>query len=166
MNELNVFKNPYRFIHMPGHWLKWFFRGFKWAAQRICRGYSDQDLVNMYSYYESLLEQTLNDFANNCSAVPYDWQEDEWVKYLKDCSKLCLKMSEKDRPQTEADEEFNRLWDNRPPADSLDFLVWQEKIKEVHKILIEEEKIDQKKRQDTREELFRRLNEVWDLLWD
>lgn len=166
MNELNVFKNPYRFIHMPGHWLKWFFRGFKWAAQRICRGYSDQDLANLNSYYESLLEETLRSFANNCIAIPIDWEEKEWVKYLKDCAELCRTMSGKDRPLTEADEEFSRLYNNRPPADSLDFLAWQEKVKEVNNILIKEEEAEQKKMQEAREELFRRLNEVWDLLWD
>ena len=166
MNELNVFKNPYHFIHMPGHWLKWFFRGFKWAAQRICRGYSDQDLGNLNSYYASLLEQSLISFANDFNFIPLNWEEDEWIKYIKDCAELCRIMSGKDRPLTEADEEFSRLYNNRPSADSLDFLAWQEKVKEVNNILIKEEEADQKKMQEAREELFRRLNEVWDLLWD
>lgn len=166
MNELNVFKNPYRFIHMPIKWLDWFFSSFKWAAQRVYRGYSDQDLVNMNNYYSNLLEQTLTSFANNACSVPLEWEYEDWVKYLKDCSKLCYIMNGGDRPWTEADEEFSKLYDNRPPADSLDFLVWQEKVKEVNNILIKEEEADQKKMQEAREELFRRLNEVWDLLWD
>ena len=166
MNELNVFKNPYRFISMPGHWLKWFFRGFKWAAQRICRGYSDQDLENLNSYYASLLEQSLISFANNSVTTPVDWERGKWIKYLEDCAGLCRVMNEKDRPLTEADKEFTRLYENRPPADSLDFLVWKEKVKEASDILIKEEEADQKKMQEAREELFRRLDEVWDLLWD
>ena len=44
-------------------------------------------------------------------------------------------------------------------------IIW-EKVKEVNNILIKEEEADQKKRQEAREELFRRLNKVWDLLWD
>ena len=75
----------------------WFFRSFKYAMQRVKRGYSDYDLWDIGDYITGMSAQALEDFIafNNgypCSYMKYNKSEDSdegaevWNTEIKQCS--------------------------------------------------------------------------------
>ena len=91
---------PYAPMRYPSNWLKnikWFFKSFKYAAQRARRGYADCDLWDLDSYLTGLIAQALEDFAENMNGYPIEYEkyntEDkpdagaaEWAREIKNCS--------------------------------------------------------------------------------
>ena len=89
MNPLNVFNNPYYRWRYPDCWLKnarMFFRSFKYAYQRITRGWANCDTWDLDSYYSKIFNGTLNYLADNHWGYPGNNQfpdDESWTKYLK-----------------------------------------------------------------------------------
>lgn len=61
------------------------FRKPKYFIQRGLRGYSDEDLWNLWDYYQELIVKSLNDFAKLKNSYPMDYKNvDDWVKEIKE----------------------------------------------------------------------------------
>lgn len=100
MESPNALKQGYVKSHTIRYFfynIKNFFRTFKWAAQRIKRGWSDYDIINLDKYYGHILPSTLRGFADKTESFPvafelYDdndlFKEDEsfesWKNSLRD----------------------------------------------------------------------------------
>ena len=90
MYTLNVFHTKYYSWKCPSQWfknIKLFFRQFKYAWQRITRGFCDADTWDLKDYYTNLFHATLTYFANNLHDAPYNFFDEElevgpWQDYL------------------------------------------------------------------------------------
>ena len=60
----NVFRNPWLFRRHPVRWLRCFFRSFKYAWQRITRGWADCDVWEMDEYLLQILPEMLDALAS------------------------------------------------------------------------------------------------------
>lgn len=89
MNKLNVFNNPYYKWYYPSGWIKnarMFFRSFKYAYQRITKGYANCDTFDLDSYYLDIFSGTLNHLADNHWGYPGNDEfptDESWTAYLK-----------------------------------------------------------------------------------
>jgi len=73
--KINSFKlfSPYCPWTYPSNWwknIKWFFRSFKYAAQRVRQGYCDLDLMDLDSYFVGLMACALEEFAEKSEGYP------------------------------------------------------------------------------------------------
>ena len=97
MYKLNVFRSKYHYYSWkhPSQWfknIKLFFRQFKYAWQRITRGFCDADIWNLKRYYENLFHATLTHFANNLHSAPNNFYDEElsvgpWQDYLREMAR-------------------------------------------------------------------------------
>ena len=61
------------------------FRKPKYFIQRGIRGYSDEDLWNLWDYYQELIVNSLTDFAKLKSSYPMGYNDSEaWVKEINE----------------------------------------------------------------------------------
>ena len=90
MNRINVFNNPYNRWSRPSCWgknLRLFFSSFRWAYERITRGFASCDVCDLDNYYLDIFAGTLNALADDhesymCSE---EFPDDEsWTKYLRE----------------------------------------------------------------------------------
>lgn len=90
MNKLNVFNTQWCPWKYPSNWIRnarLFFRQFKWAYQRMTRGFCDFDTWDLDNYYLELFYQTLNHLAENTHGWPSDEKFpnfEDWQNYLKE----------------------------------------------------------------------------------
>ena len=71
--NLNVLKRWYLPWRYPSNWLKnirHFFKSWKWAYQRVVRGYADCDVWNLDLYYSSIITGTLRKLAGSTISYP------------------------------------------------------------------------------------------------
>ena len=73
--NFDLFKPYLPWAYASNWWenIRWFFRSFKLAAQRIKRGYSDYDIVDLDSYLTGLIACALDDFANRTCSIPQEY---------------------------------------------------------------------------------------------
>ena len=100
MNKLNVFNNPKLPWRYPSNWIKhvrMFFRSFKYAYQRITRGFADCDIWDLDSYYLDIFNGTLNYLADHHCGYPghgeFDTDE-KWTAYLKEMAQKFYQANE------------------------------------------------------------------------
>lgn len=90
MNKLNVFNTQWCPWKYPSNWIRnarLFFRQFKWAYQRMTRGFCDFDTWDLDNYYLELFYQTLNHLAENTHGWPSSEKFpnfEDWQNYLKE----------------------------------------------------------------------------------
>jgi hypothetical protein len=163
MNKLNVFNNPYFKWTYPAGWFKnirMFFRSFKWAYQRITKGYADYDTYDLDAYYLDIFSNTLNHLADNHWGYPGNDEfpnDESWTKYLKE---MALKFYNAN--------ESNEAYPT-PEADK-----WWEWIKEHDKnidnpyseTMFKEGNENDKKRDKEMHEGMKMLDHVFWSLWD
>lgn len=88
MNKLNVFNNaklPWRYPVNWGRRVKNFFYSFKYAYQRITRGFSDKDVWNLDEYYLNLFSAAIRQLAQYHNAYPGNEEfdtDEKWTEYL------------------------------------------------------------------------------------
>jgi len=73
INNLNVLTYGYNYWGYIPNWfrnIKQFFRNIKYAYQRIIKGYCDQDIWDLDSFYSELFYQTLNELADTTIGYP------------------------------------------------------------------------------------------------
>lgn len=169
--NLNVF-NRHNFYswHYPKYWgknLGIFFRQFKWAYQRITKGYCDFDWYDLDTYLAQLMANAIDDLAEYGMGYPgtgeFDTPE-KWKAYLK---KIVLKLrySLSDLPN-----EYEEAWLTTFHDDDL----WR--INEKHTPTPEEEEIRHKyldKEIENEQKQFQAqlnaldmIKHVWGSLWD
>lgn len=71
--------NPYTWYDN----IHWFFLSFRYAAQRIKRGYSDYDLYDFGTYMTALAARALEDFREKTQGNPTFLTEEEWKRMLQ-----------------------------------------------------------------------------------
>lgn len=116
MNPLNVFNNPYYRWRYPDCWLKnarMFFRSFKYAYQRITRGWANCDTWDLDSYYSKIFNGTLNYLADNHWGYPGNDQfpnDESWTKYLKEMAQKFYQCDESNEYYDEPEENKWYSW--------------------------------------------------------
>lgn len=169
--NLNVF-NRHNFYswHYPKYWgknMRIFFRQFKWAYQRITKGYCDCDWYDLDTYLAQLMADTIDDLAEYGIGYPgtgeFDTPE-KWKAYLK---KIVLKLR---YSLSELPNEYEEVWLAIFHGDDL----WR--INEKHILTPEEEEIRRKHSEKTIENEQKQfqaqlnaldmIKHVWGSLWD
>ena len=87
INNRNVFKFYPHNWKRPSNWwgnIKDFFRSFKFAYQRITKGYCDYDLFSISDWFLEVFPDMIKEFRENTIGYPYDMTEEQWMKYLKE----------------------------------------------------------------------------------
>lgn len=95
-DEMNVLARWYLPWRYPCNWwknIKHFIRSWKWAYQRVTRGYADCDVWNLDCYYSTIIPRTLRALAASSHGYPMKLVEDIYG------------------PQN-SDDEMYKLWQN------------------------------------------------------
>ena len=169
--NLNVF-NRHNFYgwRYPKYWgknIEIFFRQFKWAYQRITKGYCDCDWFDLNTYLAQLMADTIDELAEYGIGYPgmgeFDTPE-KWKAYLK---KIVLKLR---YSLSELPNEYEEAWLATFHGDDL----WR--INEKHTLTPEEEEIRRKHSEKTIENEQKQfqaqlnaldmIKHVWGDLWD
>lgn len=169
MNKLNVFNNsysPWKYIsNWPGN-TRLFFRQFKWAYQRITRGFCDLDYWDLDHYLAELMAQSIKVLADETHGFPGTEEfptYESWRDYLYEIvKKLRFSLNEDMYNQYEESwlktfegKELENIFNNRTPEE-----------KEItDKYLAEENKNNTLKDKALHEALDMIIH-VWSSLWD
>lgn len=129
MNKLNVFYG----VHYPwcSIWgirrnIKSFFKSFKFAYQRITRGFCDADWWDMDSFYLSLISSSLKHFAENTISHPYEFSETEWKEKLLDLAQRIKYVSlDNDESNEYSAELMGALMKDETPSKELNDKYWE-----------------------------------------
>lgn len=167
MNKLNVFNVyycPWKYI---GNWkenIDIFLRNFKWAYQRITRGFSDYDAWDLDSHMTELWCQSLLYLAEHTHGYPGTDEfptYEAWQSYLYKIVEL-LRKSQEDYKCDEYVNKYEKnydaitkVWGTRTPE--------EEEI--VKKYLDEEARIDTA-RTNYRNQALDMIKHVYGHLWD
>lgn len=165
MNRLNVFNNPYYRWRYPDCWIKnarMFFKSFKYAYQRITKGYANCDTFDLDSYYLDIFSGTLNYLADNHCGYPGNDEfptDESWTIYLKELAyKFYLANESNEAYSTpEADKWWG--WNEKHPNDKISNNPY---IEAMHK----EEQENSAKREANLREGLKMLEACWKDLWD
>ena len=163
MNKLNVFNNPYYKWYYPSGWIKnarMFFRSFKYAYQRITKGYANCDTFDLDSYYLDIFSGTLNHLADNHWGYPGNDEfptDESWTAYLKELAhKFYLANESNDAyPTPEADKWWEWLKANDNNKDN-----------PYGKSMFDEANEIDKQRDKEMHEGMKMLDHVFFMLWD
>lgn len=179
MNKLNVFNNPYYKWYYPSGWIKnarMFFRSFKYAYQRITKGYANCDTFDLDSYYLDIFSGTLNHLADNHWGYPGNDEfptDESWTAYLKELAHKFYLANESNEayPTPEADKWWK--WIEEHPGntwgekDEKGFWVSKEKEKNPYaeSMFQEGNEIDKMRDQEMQEGIDMLKHVFWSL-WD
>lgn len=179
MNKLNVFNNPYYKWRYPNCWvknIKMFFHSFKYAYQRVTKGYADCDTFDLDSYYLNIFNGTLNYLADNHWGYPGNKEfdtDEKWTAYLKEMANCFYRANESNEfyDTPEADKWYE--WIKEHPASWEEAEVNGVKLNQYNraegpydKSMIEEEKILSYRREKDMEKGIDMLKRVFFQLWD
>ena len=170
MNDLNVFNNNFLPWCYPANWIKnirVFFRQFKWAYQRITRGYSDIDWYDMDTHLTMLISQMLRTMADEGMGYPGNEEfptYDSWKDYLYKII-YYLNYSIQDSMPNEYEDAWLKTWENRPINEWLNKEQSPEDKEVTNKYLDKELENDNKKYAAAQKAL-KMLAHVWGNLWD
>lgn len=167
MNKLNVFNTFYSPWRYPSNWIRnmrTFFRQFKWAYQRITRGYCDFDYWDLDSYLSRLMADSIEALANNGHGYPGTKEfptYESWQKYLLDITaKLRFSLSE-------LPNEYEDAW--RGTFDKDTFKTVKEltpEEKEIRNNYLEKENQNEKLKLQAQDEALDMIKHVYNSLWD
>lgn len=146
----------------PCNWwrnIKWFFKSFKYAAQRVRRGYCDTDLWDIGYHITGLLAQALEDFSENLCGYPVEFEKydsedgtegaEVWKEEILECSRNLFK-------SLEDLEQFNYRVPKFPDGD--DSTEWEEYMKRTQEIAVDRNKCAD----EAFEWLSRYICDLWD----
>ena len=114
MKDLNIFKQRYVYRN-PLRNIKDFLRRFKYAYQRITKGYCDTDLWNLDYYLICLLSEALKELSETTYSYPMNLTEEEWRQKLLEMSNHFSNISEytDNDINNRAEKSFDAYWDSR-----------------------------------------------------
>ena len=167
MNKLNVFKNPYCFYRTPFRWLKYFFRGFKLAYQRITKGYCDSDWYDLDFYYTGIISGTLRQLAANHYGYPHNMEPEEWTKILNTIAdKIEASSLNYDDFNLPAHKEWWEHYSKKPKNDGEELKLWQDENDILSKKMAKEEQEHFIYQTKCKDEALDLLKKYWFDLWD
>lgn len=117
MNNLNVFNTSYSPWKYPTNWIRnirLFGRQFKWAYQRITRGFCDYDVWDLDTHLSELLAQTIEHLAKTSHSYPGTEEfptYESWETYLMEIANK-FKYSLSELPN-EYEDAWLKTWDNK-----------------------------------------------------
>ena len=169
MNELNVFNNIWSPWKYPSNWIRnarVFFRQFKWAYQRITRGYSDPDWYDADTHLSKLIAQMLRKLAKDGMGYPGNEEfptYESWANHLNEIASL-LEYSNSELPN-EYEEAWLNTWDKK------DFLktINEEQSpedKEITQKYLDKEVYNDNKKIEARKKAWAMLDPIFEQLWD
>ena len=169
MNELNVFNNIWSPWKYPSNWIRntrMFFRQFKWAYQRITRGYSDPDYWDMDVHLSKLIAQMLRKLAQDGMGYPGNEEfptYESWANHLNEIASL-LEYSNSELPN-EYEEAWLNTWDEK------DFLktINEEQSpedKEITQKYLDKEVDNDKLKEAATQKALKMIAHIFRNLWD
>ena len=165
MNNLNVFNQLYSPWRYPSNWInngRLFFRQFKWAYQRVTRGYCDYDVWDLDTHLTEYLAQTIEHLAKTSHSYPGDEKfptYEAWENYLMEIvNKLKYSLSEL---PNEYEEEWLKTWDHN----NIDKEKTPEE-KEITNKFIETELANGNKKREAQNEALKMIYPIYNDLWD
>ena len=165
MSKLNVFStdgySPWRRLsNWPANF-RGFFRQFKWAYQRVTRGFSDYDYWDLDTYLTQMLADSIEQLAIHTHGYPGTEEfptYESWRDYLFDIVNK-LRFSLKDDLPNEYEKEFYDTYKDmsfkKVPTN-----------KELDKKFFEKELENDKLQAKARNEALDMIKHVYDHLWD
>lgn len=136
----------YYFKH-PIVYLKDIKLSIKYSYQRITRGYSGYDIINMDHYLRDIIIMMLKEFRKCHPGVPDDLTPEEYDKILK---KMIKEFERSDKDTTDFVSKY-------PYKDSMS--------KEYTKKWLDEEAAKQKYMDDAKDRAFKLLSKYFNTLW-
>lgn len=168
MNKLNIFNTHWSPWKYPSNWasnFRVFFRQFKWAYQRVTRGYCDYDWWDADTYLTQLFIDILKEFINHGNSYP---GTDEfptfelWTNYLQEIVNL-FEYSLGELPN-EYEEAWLKKWENK----DLDFFNKPEtpEEKEITNKYLDIEMKNELSKQDALKKGLEKFIYIFPTLWD
>lgn len=165
MNNLNVFKSPKLSLRYPSNWsaiIRTFFRSFKWAYQRVTRGFADYDVWDFDGFLLNILANGLEHLADTTISYPGDEEfptYESWIKYLREMA-MCFRKADEGNdyfPHPKQDLWWNELNQKNSNLDIDDNIV-TDMLKEAHE--------NENKREEQLVIGLDKLKHVFFHLWD
>ncbi len=148
-NVFKCFSFSFRYyLYHPLRLIKHCTRSFKWAYQRIVRGYADIDVWSVNDWILDTLPYMLRQLAEEAHSYPVDAEPDEWHDKL-------IQMAKKLEMCTEEYEESQNEYFEKSFIDNKNCKEYFERSRELH-----EESIQRIK------EFFAEFGECFYDLWD
>ena len=167
MNKLNVFNTYWCPWKYPSNWpanFRMFFRQFKWAYQRVTKGYCDFDYWDMDTHLSYLIPDMLERFIKDGHGYPGNDEfptPEAWNEYLQKTIDL-FRYSQSELPN-----EYEDAWVKQ--LEERDFLFNKPETPEekeiADKYLAIENDNDEKKR-IALDEALQRVFHIFHHLWD
>lgn len=169
MNNLNVFNQSWCPWKYPSNWIRnmrLFGRQFKWAYQRITRGFCDADVWDLDTHLSEYLAQTIEYLAKTSHSYPGTDEfptYESWETYLMEISNK-LKYSLSELPN-EYEADWLKTWENK----EFDKIFNGEKTPEEKEIInkyLDKELENDKSKRDIQNEALKMIYHIYNHLWD
>lgn len=168
MNKLNVFNTHWSPWRYPSNWasnFRVFFRQFKWAYQRVTRGYCDFDWWDADTHLTQLFINILKEFINNGHGYPGTDEFptfESWTNYLQEIVNL-FEYSLGELPN-EYEEAWLKKWENK----DLNFINEPEtpEEKEITNKYFDIEMKNELSKQDALKKGLEKFTYIFSNLWD
>ena len=168
MNDLNVFNQTYCPWRYPSNWrgnIRLFFRQFKWAWQRVTKGYCDADTYDLDDHLVRYLAQTIQHLADNTHGYPGTDEfptYEHWKSYLyKIVGLLNYSLDELYNPY---EYEWEQSWKDKDFLETINNPTPEEK--EISDKFHAVEWDNETKKREARDEALQMILHVIDSLWD
>ena len=168
MNTLNVFNTHWSPMKYPSNWIRnarVFFRQFKWAYQRVTRGFCDYDVWDLDTHMTELFAQTIEHLANTSHSYPGNTEfptPESWDNYLREIvAKLRYSLGEL---PNEYEEAWLKTWQDKDLCDALNNKTPEEKM--ITKAYLDKEIQNENKKDKALHEALDMITHVWGHLWD
>ena len=168
MNNLNVFNTHWCPWKYPSNWIKnsrLFFRQFKWAYQRVTRGFCDFDVWDLDTYLSQLLSQSIEHLAKTSHSYPGTEEfptYESWEAYLMEIVNK-LKYSLNELPN-EYEEAWMKTWDSKGFIKNSNQRTPEEE--EITTKYLNKETENSIKQRDAQNEALKMIYHVYNHLWD
>lgn len=168
-NKLNVFNTywcPWKYLSNWPRNFRVFFRQFKWAYQRVTRGYCDYDIWDMDTYLSQLLADGIRHLADTTHGYPGTDEfptYESWRDYLYKISDL-LNYSLGELPN-----EYEEAWLAKWKEKGLDFINHSDETpeeKEITEKYLDKEKENDNLKIEAQNEALKMIYHIFGNLWD
>lgn len=92
----NLFKLPYKNIHFLKNNINYIIKLPKYIIQRAKYGICERDTWDLYCYLLTVISNGLIELAENSHSYPYDMEQEEWEKLLKELSEKAYELMDAD----------------------------------------------------------------------
>ena len=166
MNKLNVFNTQWCPWKYPSNWIRnarLFFRQFKWAYQRMTRGFCDFDTWDLDNYLSQLLADSIRHLANTTHGYPGTDEfstYESWRDYLYKISDL-LNYSLGELPN-----EYEEAWFAKVKEKGLGHSDETPEEKEITDKYLNKEKENDNLKMQAQNEALKMIYHVYNMMWD